>query len=174
MTDISPRKPCSNRSATKRVPLIGTNATADIHQGVQKTLCNSDDVYMATTEITPASTENLLSAGAIHTWYEDNGERPPHRTGPFQASPAPPVPAHRCPCKSPPVVSSRRPSPARHERTSRCRSPCRPDRRRQLTLIGTSASTDQDVGDNDFKIGICDSGRRLSRAVIDHEFCEDR
>ena len=35
MTDISPRTPCSDRSALERVPLIGTKATADFHQGAQ-------------------------------------------------------------------------------------------------------------------------------------------
>jgi hypothetical protein len=33
MTDISPGTPCSNRSALQRVPVIGTQATADVHQG---------------------------------------------------------------------------------------------------------------------------------------------
>jgi putative transposase len=64
MTDISPRTPCSNRSADERVPLIGTKATADFHQGAQSTCCNPDAVYMAATEIMPASTEKLLPRGS--------------------------------------------------------------------------------------------------------------
>ena len=73
MTDISPRTPCSNRSATERVPLIGTKATADFHQGAQPPCCNPDAVYMAATEITPASPERPLPC-ASHP-YTVQGER---------------------------------------------------------------------------------------------------
>lgn len=64
MTDKSPRIPCSNRSARERVPLIGTRATADFHQGAQPSCCNPDAVYMAAPEFTPASTETLLPRGS--------------------------------------------------------------------------------------------------------------
>lgn len=64
MTDISPRTPCSNRSALQRVPLIGTKATADFHQGAQRSCCKSDAVYMAAAEITPASPETPLPRGS--------------------------------------------------------------------------------------------------------------
>ena len=64
MTDTSPRTPCSNRSARKRVPLIGTKATADFHQGAQPPCCNPDAVYMAAAEIMPASTDTPLPRGS--------------------------------------------------------------------------------------------------------------
>jgi transposase len=64
MTDISPRTPCSDRSALQRVPLIGTKATADFHQGAQRSCCKSDAVYMAAAEITPASPEKPLPRGS--------------------------------------------------------------------------------------------------------------
>ena len=48
----------------KRVPLIGTEATADFHQGAQPSCCNPDAVYMAAAEITPASPEKLLPHGS--------------------------------------------------------------------------------------------------------------
>jgi len=60
MTDISPRTPCSDPSALQRVPLIGTKATADFHQGAQRSCSKSDAVYMAAAEITPASPEKPL------------------------------------------------------------------------------------------------------------------
>lgn len=60
MTDISPRTPCSDRSALQRVPLIGTKATADFHQGAQRSCCKSDAAYRAAAEITPASPEKPL------------------------------------------------------------------------------------------------------------------
>lgn len=63
-TDTSPRTPCSNRGATERVPLIGTKATADFHQGAQLPCCNPAAVFMATTEITPASPERPLPRGS--------------------------------------------------------------------------------------------------------------
>ncbi len=64
MTDQSPRTPCSNRSATERVPLIGTKATAELHQGAQPPRCNPDAVYMAATEMTSAATEKPLPSGS--------------------------------------------------------------------------------------------------------------
>ena len=64
MTETSPRTPCSDRSATKRVPLIGTEATADIHQGAQPPCCNPDAVYMAATVTMPTSTEKPLPRGS--------------------------------------------------------------------------------------------------------------
>jgi len=64
MTEKSPRTPCSDRSAFERVPLIGTKATADFHQGAQPPCCNPDAVYMAATEIMPASTGILLPRGS--------------------------------------------------------------------------------------------------------------
>jgi len=64
MTEKSPRTPCSDRSAFERVPLIGTKATADFHQGAQPPCCNPDAVYMAATEIMPASIEILLPHGS--------------------------------------------------------------------------------------------------------------
>jgi len=60
MTDISPRTPCSNRSALQSVPLIGTKATADFHQGAQRSCSKSDAAYRAAAEITPASPEKPL------------------------------------------------------------------------------------------------------------------
>jgi len=75
MTEISPRTPCSNRSASERVPLIGTKATADFHQGAQPPGCNPDAVYMAATEITPAQPKRPCPAGAIHTRFEGMPER---------------------------------------------------------------------------------------------------
>ncbi len=64
MTDLSPRTPCSDRSALQCVPLIGTKATADFHQGAQRSCCNPDAVYMAAAEITPASPETPLPRGS--------------------------------------------------------------------------------------------------------------
>ena len=75
MTDTSPRTPCSDRSAVKRAPLIGTKATADFHQGAQSPCCIADAVYMAVTEVMPDSTENPCPAGAIHTGFERKAER---------------------------------------------------------------------------------------------------
>ena len=60
MTDRSPRTPGSNRSALERVPLIGTFAVADFHQGAQSKHCNFDAVYMAAADQVPASTEKPL------------------------------------------------------------------------------------------------------------------
>ncbi len=62
----------------------------------------------------------------------------------------------------------------RHDRTSRCRSPCRPDRPGQLLLIGTRTRPDHDITDKDLEIAPCDNRRRRSRAVIDHQFREER
>ena len=73
MTDMSPRTPCSDRSAHQRVPshrrcasgaTIGTFAVADFHQGAQPPCCIPDAVYIAATEIMPPSTETLLSHGS--------------------------------------------------------------------------------------------------------------
>ena len=64
MAEILLRTPCSNRSALQRVPLIGTFAVADFHQGVQSKYCNFDAVYMAAADQVPASTEKPLPRGS--------------------------------------------------------------------------------------------------------------
>ena len=57
----------------KRVPLIGTEATADFHQGAQPSCCNPDAVYMAAAEIMPASTETLLPRGSHPYMVRERG-----------------------------------------------------------------------------------------------------
>ena len=77
--------PASDRSARERVPshrrcasgaTIGTEATADFHQGAQLPCCNPDAVYRAAAEIMPALTETLLPRGS-HPYMV----RGPCRTG---------------------------------------------------------------------------------------------
>ena len=64
LTDMSPGTPCSDRSAPRRAPLIGTNATADFHRGAQPSCCNPAAVDMAAPEIMPALTETPLPRGS--------------------------------------------------------------------------------------------------------------
>jgi hypothetical protein len=70
MTDISPRTPCSNRSACERVPLIGTKATADFHQGAQPPCCNQTPYTWPQPKSCQHQPKRSCPAGAIHTWFE--------------------------------------------------------------------------------------------------------
>ena len=88
MTDISPRTPCSDRSALQRAPLIGTEATAafikarsqcaasQTHSGLRSKQWHWPLITWPQPKPRQHRSKSPCPAGAIHTWSEDNGEGP--------------------------------------------------------------------------------------------------